>query len=350
MIPPTDGEARGARSSSNQPGRATIRDVAARAGVNPSTVSRVLNDQPTFQVSEDVRRRVLAAADSLGYAPSRFARALRTRRSYMLGLVVPNVSDPFFARMFMGAAQEAEREGYILVLTDESGLEQAARHASELDGLLIATARRDDPFLARVADHQTPFVLVNRRSDGRAYATVRSDDVAGARQAVDHLVALGHRRIGHLAGNEEFSTAFDRRQGYLDGMAANGLAVERGWIQAAGFTPEEGARAADSLFALPPAKRPTALVAVNDLTAVGLLQRALELGIRTPDDLSIVGFDDVLLARFCHPALTTVVVAAEEIGRRAVRRLLDGDLEGETVLPVALAVRASTAPPRGPAP
>lgn len=331
-------------------GRATIRDVAARAGVNPSTVSRVLNEQPSFQVSEDVRRRILAASQSLGYEPSRFARALRTRRSYMLGLAVPNVSDPFFARMFMGASQEAEKDGYILVLTDEAGLERAARRASELDGLLIATARRADPFLAQMAAHGTPFVLVNRRSDEGPYATVRSDDVAGSRQAVDHLVALGHRRIGHLGGNDDFSTAYDRRQGYLDGMAAHGLTVEPGWVQVAGFTSEEGARAADSLFALGPGHRPTAVLAVNDLTAVGLLQRAHELGIATPNELSIVGFDDVLLARYCQPALTTVVVAAEAIGRVAVRRLLDRDLLGETVLPVSLQVRASTAPPGGPAP
>ncbi len=328
--------------------RATIRDVAARAGVNPSTVSRVLNEQPAFQVSEDVRRRILAASQSLGYEPSRFARALRTRRSYMLGLAVPNVSDPFFARMFRGAAQEAEREGYVLVLTDEGGLERWARHASEMDGLLIATARRADPFLGQVSAHGTPFVLVNRRSDEGPYATVRSDDVAGSRQAVDHLVALGHRRIAHLAGNADFSTAYDRHEGYLEGMAAHGLSVDTAWVQLGGFTSEEGARAADDLFALPPERRPTAVVAVNDLTAVGLLERAYELGVRAPEELSIVGFDDVLLARYCRPALTTVVVAAEEIGRRAVRRLLDRDLDGETVLPVSLEVRASTAPPAGP--
>jgi LacI family transcriptional regulator len=330
--------------------RATIRDVARAAGVNPSTVSRVLNGQPAFQVSEDVRRRVVAASQSLGYEPSRFARALRTRRSYMLALGVPNVADPFFSRMFSGAADEAERDGYTLVLTDQGGLERAARRASDLDGLLIATARRYDPFLAALRADGAAFVLVNRRSEEGPYATVRSDDVAGSRLVVDHLVALGHRHIGHLGGNEAFSTAYDRRQGYLQAMAAHGLAVRPQWLAEAGFTPEEGARAADRLLALAPGERPTAIVAVNDLTAVGLLARARELGLRVPEELSIVGFDDVLLARYAQPPLTTVVVAAEEMGRLAVRQLLDGRPDGELVLPVHLEVRASTAPPTGPAP
>jgi LacI family transcriptional regulator len=330
--------------------RATIRDVARAAGVNPSTVSRVLNGRAAFQVSDDVRRRVLEASESLGYEPSRFARALRTRRSYMLALAVPNVADPFFSLMFQGAARAAEREGYTLVLTDQGGLERAARRTSDFDGLLIATARRRDPLLTRLRSQGVAFVLVNRRSEEGAHPTVRSDDRAGSGLAVDHLVALGHRRIAHLGGNEAYSTAYDRRQGYRAAMAWHGLEVDPRWLVEAGFTAEEGARAADALLALDPAVRPTAVVAVNDLAAVGLLTRARERGLELPRDLSVTGFDDVPMARYVHPALTTVAVAAEEIGRVAVESLLDGARGGEVVLPVRLIPRASTAPPPGPAP
>jgi len=326
--------------------RATLRDVARMAGVNPSTVSRVLNDDTAFQVSELVRERILEAAQVLRYQPNRLARGLKSHKTFMLALAVPNMADPFFARMYAGAARAAEAAGYLMVLVDQSGLERLLpKVTAEVDGLLLATARLEDPILQELQDKGMPFVLVNRRSEtALGLATVRSDDRLGARLAVEHLLRLGHTRIAHLGGNAAYSTAYDRRAGYLEAMDRAGLPVRAEWLVEAGFTPEDGARGAEKLLELREAVRPTAIFAVNDLTAVGCLAVLGERGIAVPAEISVVGFDDVLVSRYCHPPLTTVMVEAETIGTVAVERLLSGEVSGESVLDVTLRVRGSSGP------
>jgi LacI family transcriptional regulator len=333
--------------------RATITDVASEAGVHPSTVSRVLNGHAGSTIRLATRERVLAAADVLGYRPSALARSLRLQRTLTLGMLVPDITNPFFSSIIKGAEDAARERGYNLILCNSE--DQPEREAAylqllrerQVDGVLIASSQMADETIEGLRADSFPFVLVNRAAqDGEDLAVV-VDNHAAAVEVVAHLAALGHRRIGHIAGPQNTTTGRDRREGYEAGVRAHGLAHEAALVvEADAFSEDAGDRALGIMLAGP--ARPTAVFAANDLIAVGMLQRLRRIGVRVPDDLSIVGFNDIPLAGLLEPALTTVRVPQLAMGVAGAHLLIDR-LEGRPIgeirltLPTELIIRASSA-------
>jgi LacI family transcriptional regulator len=333
--------------------RATITDVASEAGVHPSTVSRVLNGHAGSTIRPATRERVLAAADVLGYRPSALARSLRLQRTLTLGMLVPDITNPFFSSIIKGAEDAARERGYNLILCNSE--DQPEREAAylqllrerQVDGVLIASSQMADETIEGLRADSFPFVLVNRAAqDGEDLAVV-VDNHAAAVEVVAHLAALGHRRIGHIAGPQNTTTGRDRREGYEAGVRAHGLAHEPALVvEADAFSEDAGDRALGMMLAGP--ARPTAVFAANDLIAVGMLQRLRRIGVRVPDDLSIVGFNDIPLAGLLEPALTTVRVPQLAMGVAGAHLLIDR-LEGRPIgeirltLPTELIIRASSA-------
>ena len=328
-------------------------DVARLAGVHPSTVSRALH-RADLPLRSETRRRVLAAVERLEYRPSAIARGLRLQRTKTLGMLVPDITNPFFPPIIRGAEEAARERGYELVLcnTDASPERETAvlqlLRERQTDGLLIATSRMADATIASVRRERFPFVLVNRGSRVSADLSVEVDNERAAGAVVAHLVALGHRRIAHIAGLLSTTTGAERAAGYRDALRTNALPVDASLIaEATAYSEEAGRRAAQRLFAA----SPTAIFAANDLLALGALRAAREAGLRVPLDLSLVGINDIPFIGLMDPPLTTVRVPQRDMGALAARMLV-AVLENEPVarrhvlLETTLVVRGSTAAPR----
>jgi len=320
----------------------TLYEVARAAGVHPATASRALNPATQGRVSAATVRRVRAAADRLGYHPNQVARGLRTRRSYTVGVLLPDLTNPLFPPIVRGADEVLGPAGYspLIVNTDNDPAREerlvTALRARQADGFIVATARRDHPLLSRLAAEDTPMVLVNRHTDDPAIPSVIADEAAGIRLAVEHLRALGHKRIGHVAGPQDLSTGDTRRRAFRQ------AAGERAPITVAGsYTEHSGATAAGELLR----EGPTAVIAANDLLALGVLDALAAAGLRCPDDVSVVGFNDMpMMSRL---GITTVRIPHHDLGAQAARTLLarieDPALRpGRLLLPCELIVREST--------
>ncbi len=311
-----------------RPGTVTLRELARRGGVDPSTVSRVLNRDQSGRISEATRTRILELAAALGYRPNRLARSLKLQRTHIVGMLIPDVTNPHFSTLFRAVDDAAGAAGYHVILcnTDDSA-QRLARHLDALseghvDGLLVATARRRDPVVETLRARRLPYVLVNRRRDDLNDAWVVADDRQAAHLAVEHLLGLGHRRIAHIAGSTEVSRSAERLSGYQEAMTAAGCSGAA-WVAAAGGLDETaGELGLAQLLTLPAAQRPTAVFAANDLAAVGVVRAARRLGLRVPDDLSVVGSDDLPAGRYVEPALSTVRLPVQEMGRLATELLL----------------------------
>ncbi|HEX6542417.1 MAG TPA: LacI family DNA-binding transcriptional regulator [Ktedonobacterales bacterium] len=331
----------------------TLKELARLAGVHPSTVARVLNDDPRQRVSEEVRDRIVTLAREYGYQPNHLARSLRTKRSYVVGTIIPDIANPFFAILFRGIEDALDDSGYSVIMAntdDDSAREQrsiAMLRGRQVDGLLLATARRKDPTIEALTVGRFPFVLVNRHTDPIPANTVVPDDYAGAVAAIEHLIALGHRRIAHIAGSDEMSTGYTRSQGYLDTLERHRLPTDRELLVRGSFREPGGYNTMRRLLALP--QPPTAVFAVNDLAALGAMRAIEEAGLQVPHDISIVGFNDLSAAIGTTRLLTTVRLPLHEMGKIAAGRLL-AEITGEVfspepiVIPVELVVRQSTGP------
>jgi LacI family transcriptional regulator len=342
----------------------TIRDVARRAGVSVATVSRVLNGQAV--VSETTRQRVLTAISELGYNPNGLARGLARRRSLIVGVIVPDIANPFFAEVARGMGDEAARHGYQLTLAN-SDLKREKETAyihlfreQRVDGLIYTSGHVDADLLAVMEKVGRPYALAATWHPQAP--SVLIDSYAGARLAMRHLLELGHRRIGILDGTREDPiSGGPRAEGYRDEAAAWGVAIDPDLTADARFDPDLAYREAARMLSLP--HPPTALVAASDLMAVGAMGAALDRGLRLPDDLSVVGFDNIALTTLVRPRLTTVAQPMYQIGARAMRRLaeaIEAAASGEAPPDAApqdggplvewiapeLVVRESTAPPR----
>lgn len=323
----------------------TIQDVAREAGVSVSTVSRSFT-APDL-VREETRHFVLQTAERLGYRPNRAARGLITGRTGNLGVIVPDLSNPFFPTVLKGIQSRAREADYAVFLadTDENPNEEVTlvqAMAKQVDGVILCSSRMSSGQLARVVG-TTSLVFVNRQ--GADHPTVLMDATGGMRQAIDHLVALGHRRIAYLNGPRASWSNRERRRG-LRRAARQGIEI----VELGPFVPkfEGGPHAADLALA----EGVTAIIAYNDLMALGVLSRLADRGVPVPQRMSVVGFDDILMAGMATPPLTTVSMQNERAGRAAVDLLVNhmtvtgadaGDLRRD--LECQLIVRASTAPP-----
>lgn len=344
-------------SEESMPNRITMEDVAREAGVSIMTVSRVVNDRR--DVSLTTRRQVLEVIERLGYRPSGIARGLVTKHTRTLGLVVPDISNPFFASLVRGAEQEAYAEEYSVFLgnTDEDPQRELAiiRSLDEkrVDGLLLCSSRLSESELAAVAARFSAMVLVSRQIEQDCVGTALIDDELGGRLVTEHLLNSGHRKIGVISGPQISLSTRGRLQGYRNALHAAGIPYNPDWVRHCSPVVSGGAQAARELLTSHPEL--TAFFCHNDLVAVGALQACSEAGLRVPDDFAIVGYDDIPLASLVTPTLTTCAVPRHELGARAMRLLLDQikdcpDRQVKVIVKPELVVRASSplAPVRQP--
>jgi LacI family repressor for deo operon, udp, cdd, tsx, nupC, and nupG len=323
--------------------RPTLADVAHAAGVATSTVSRVFS-RPQ-RVNHRTRERVLAEAERLGYVPNPAAQALESGRTRTIALLVPDITNPYFSGVIKGAERGAANAGLTLVLGDtaESSAAEAQlvrRLERAVDGFVIAASRLTDDEL-RTAATRTPITLVNRATAGMG--CVVADYDSGTHQIVDHLASYGHRSFVFVGGPAESWSGARRWQGLQAAAAERGMEVRRSGPYLP--TLSGGPAAADAVLA----SGATAVVCHNDILAIGLMRRLAERGVSVPGEISVVGFDDVFGADFCHPTLTTLAERTEDAGRRAVELLVNQvplrQAGGPTrVLPTQLVVRGSTGP------
>ncbi|HLI41128.1 MAG TPA: LacI family DNA-binding transcriptional regulator [Streptosporangiaceae bacterium] len=342
---------RGAATGERRPPR--LKDVAEAAGVHVSTASRALNERTAALLSPQTLQRVRRAADGLGYRVNGMARALKLRRSLSVGMVVPDITNPFFPPAVRGAEDVLDRAGYSLLLASSDNdagkarRQVAAMLEGQVDGLLLAMARREDPLVDELRAGGTPLVLVNRTIDRGGVPAVVPDDFHGTLQAVEHLHGLGHRRLAFICGPLSTSNGARRRASFEQALRRLGLPPGPA-METPAFDDAAGYAAGQALLAGHP--EITAVVAGNDLLAVGIIAAAAGLGRRCPADISVVGFNDMLLAGRLQPPLTTVRVPQYDVGVRAADMLLalvaEPGRRPETVLISGeLVVRGSTAPP-----
>jgi LacI family transcriptional regulator len=332
--------------------RVTIREVASDAGVSPMTVSRVINDSP--RVSADTRHRVQTSIRKLGYVPNRLARGLIQRKTSAFGVIVPDVANPFFTLVVRGVEQVAWRAGYHVILCDTQGdLERERGYledmvAYQVEGVLIApVSDRSRPHLRLLTRNNVPFVLIDRSIAGFNADLVLGDSVAGARQLVEHLIDLGHRRIGMITESPEVSTARDRLEGYKQALTRAGINLDDELVaESSTIDPDAACEATVSLLQLP--NPPTAIFAVNNIAVVGVVEAARRRQLAIPADLALVCFDDIEHVSRLYPFLTVMAQPAETYGTVGTQLLLDrlsgrvGERRRTVVLPPEFIVRKSS--------
>lgn len=337
----------------------SIREVAAHAGVSVATVSNVLNRPEIVAVS--TRDRVHASIAELGFVRNESARQLRAGRSRTIGLVVLDVANPFFTDLARGVEDEASKAGYAVILCNSDDLERKEKRHLELleehrvQGVLITPVAGAGSRLARLQRRGTPVVLVDSRSASRGQCSVAVDDVLGGDLAVSHLLAAGHRRIAYLSGPPAIRQVADRREGALRALRRAGRdAADLEVIDAGGLNVAAGQKAGAEIAALPAAGRPSAVFCANDLIALGVLQEMTRNRIRVPEDISIVGYDDIDFAAAAAVPLTSVRQPRQQLGHTAARLLLDEAADGDAhqhrqvIFEPELVVRQSTQPAPGP--
>jgi len=336
----------------------SIQDIAQAAGVSHATVSRALRDSPL--ISAEVRRTLQRLAREMGYTPNAVAQSLKGRRSNTIGLVVTSIADPFYGRVARGVDEVARPAGLDVFLgvsynTAEQELAVIESfHRRRVDGIITASSRLTDAHVGQLRRIAAPMVLINRQSEGElvAFHAVEADNYSGGRQAVAHLLGLGHTAIAYLGATNRPRSNRQRGQGYRDALLAAGIPIKDGWLQAA--PPERRSYADDvadgqSLMLAALQAGVTAAFCFNDMMAVGALLACRACGISVPAQISIVGFDDLELAQYVTPPLTTIHQPKLRLGQMAMElllRLMDDQPAEDRCAAVDLIVRGSTAPPR----
>ncbi len=331
----------------------TLEQIAKLAGVSRSTVSRVVNDDPN--VRDEVRQRVWRVIRETGYQPHAAARSLVTRRTQIIGVIIPEsvttlFTDPFFSLLLAGITAACNENRYHLMLSlfnspeGSDAIYQRVLRSAYLDGVIVASATGDDPLIPRLLRDSIPFVLVGRHLDKRV-TYVDVDNVSGARMATEHLIRLGHKRIATVTGPMSMLSAQDRLTGYKQALEAHGLPVDSSLIAEGDYREGGGIAAVRRLL---PAS-PTAIFVASDVMAVGVLKALRQEGREVPGDIAITSFDDLPVATAVQPALTTVRQPIDDLGRTAVQLLLDlihrppdaTSVPQRLVLPTELVVRGS---------
>jgi LacI family repressor for deo operon, udp, cdd, tsx, nupC, and nupG len=328
----------------------SIRKVSKVAGVSVATVSRTMSHPE--QVRKETREKVLEAVKAVGYRPNMMARNFRAKKAFAVVVLVPNIANPFFSRVIRGIEQGAQLEGYAVLLGDTQALkEREAEYISlvssrQADGI-IQLSSNVDGVLDVLGDMDGPIPLVNacECAVNPPCPTIRIDNVAAAQKAMEHLISLGHERIGIILGPGDSPLTIDRLKGYKLALMEHNLPFDKRLVASGDFSLGSGRRAVTSLSAVN--NPPSAIFCCNDEMAIGAMHRVKADGFRVPEDISIIGFDDIEFASYVDPALTTIAQPTEELGKVAFSVLLDL-LEGRTpeqmefILPTELIVRDST--------
>lgn len=335
--------------------RSNIKDIARLAGVHPSTVSRVLNPATRSMVSEALAEEVLRIADELGYRRNPLASGLRTRKTFTVGIIIPDLTNPVFPPIVRSAEQTLDAAGYIAILADSGSRERSEREiienmrARDVDGLILATAMRRDPVVDTCIEQGIPVVLVNRTVSRHDVPAVVNDDELGIELALEHLVQLGHEHIAYIGGPQSTSTGYGRYHALVENAEKLGLELDSELvINATAFSETAGAETLNGL--LDSGKAFTAVLAANDLLALGCYDALQARGLRCPEDLSITGFNDMPYVDRMDPPLTTLHIPHDALGVKAAQLLLarienpNAPVE-ELRLAPELIVRGSTARP-----
>lgn len=306
----------------------TILDVAEQAGVSPSTVSRVINE--TAPVADATRKKVTQAIESLGYRTNKFAHALRKQASNVFGIIVPDISNPFFSTLIRGAEDRFHDDGRSTMICDTDGQpDKEARNVEMLvkervDGALITSTESESNGIPRLIDENIPVVAVDRSPTGYEMTAVLADNEGAGAIATGHLLDRGCRRIGFIRGPAGVSTAHERFIGYVNALKSRGLEVQEDLIARGDFTFDSGKNALEELLTENGEdKFPDGLVVANDLMGVGVIRKAEEMNLQVPEKLAVVGFDDILLSRLINPTLTTVSAPTYDMGKTAAQLLLE---------------------------
>lgn len=333
----------------------TLRDVADLAKVHTSTASRALNERTRNLVNDATVRRVIKAAERLGYQPNVLARGLRSNRTNSVGMIIPDLTNPLFPPVIRGIEDRLSESGVTLLVASSSNDPDKERDILDImtgrrvDGLIVGTARRSDPALEAYVRAGNPVVLINRTVDELVVSSVAADDHVGVGLALKHLHGLGHRRVAHVAGNIIASTGLERYQNFLNWSEVIGLDVDPDLVvHARWFNVQDGAAAFREL--LDRRTGFTAVLAANDLVALGIYDVCAERGIRVPEDLSVVGYNDIPFADRFAPPLTSVRIPQADIGRRTAELILSAIEDPTSVsmsirLSPELIVRGSTTYP-----
>lgn len=330
-----------------------IAEIAKRANVSTATVSRTLNQSGPVKAA--TARKVWRAVTEMNYYPNSHARALVSGRSRLIGLIVSDISNPFFPELIEAFQSLAADKQYDILLTSTDYLTERMTEClrrmleRKVDGVAMMTSEMDLSLIKELGKRNVPIVFMDVGQMGPRMSHVAIDYGNGIRQAVDHVVGLGHRNIAFITGPLDLHSARTRRQAFLDGMRHHGLTPDRKLVREGTHTAEGGEQAMSALLRL--SKPPTAVVCSNDWTAIGALHAAHAAGKRVPEDISVVGFDDIPLARYANPPLTTVRMTASDVGATAFnalfRLITEEAVEGDVYqIPTKLVARSSTAKPR----
>lgn len=334
----------------------TLADVAEAAGVHPGTASKALNPEFRHLVAAETVKRVLEVATKLNYQPNSLARGLRTKRSYTVGFMVPDLINPLFPPIVRGVEEVLGPAGLsaLIVNTDNDPKKEMQLFDTlvnrRCDGFILATAFRNDPVVKEIVKRKIPAVLVNRLTETQLLPAVVGNETVEVRDAIEHLVKLGHRRIAHIAGPQNLSTGYIRLRAFKKAISKFGLSdTNCPTIVSTGYNEGAGKAAITKLLAGPD-PRPTAILAANDQLAIGVIDGLKEAGVNCPRDMSVIGFNDIPMMDRLHPSLTTFALPKHQMGVEAAE-ILRAWIEGGTApeptilyLPCPLVIRESTGP------
>jgi len=309
----------------------TSKDVAELAGVHPSTVSRVINGDS--RISEKTKERVLLVIKKLGYTPNAIARGLKTKRTYILGILVPDITNPFFAEIARGVEDAANKNNFNVILCNTDDKPKKERTYLEIlmekriDGLILGTAHIQDKSILELEKKKFPYILISRNIERLDKNCIIIDDVAGGIMATEYLINLGHQRIAHITGPLQTRSALNRLKGYKLALEKYGIEYSDELVGEGDFRIKGGYQVMKKFLKL--TEPPTAIFAANDLLALGAMQAIQKKNFRIPDDFSVIGFNDIELASFVYPPLTTIRQPMMEMGALAVKMLIKIIEEGE---------------------